>query len=534
MSSANQSHTVFEVEQVLQPVPDEARTNDVSGQFWIWCGANIAPINWILGALGIGLGLGLRDTLIVLVLGNLIGMALFGLFVLMGQRTGVTGMVLSRAAFGRRGAYVPAGIQATLAVGWCAVNTWIILDLVMALLGKVGVVDPAAENHLAKILVATVIMGTQVAISWRGYRTIAAFERWTVPPTIVVLVAMSVVAWFFLDVDWGYAGPVGEVLTGSERIVVMSGVMTAIGIGWGITWFTYAADYSRFVSRAMPRRKLYAASVLGQFVPVVWLGVLGATLATKNGSVDPGALIVDNYGALAIPVLLLVVHGPIATNILNIYTFSVAAQALDVKIKRNTLSLVVGAFAMVAVVFFIYAGDLAAVLDTWLIGIVAWIAAWAGIMLVHYFRFARRDIDAQVLFDPIGSRRLPDVNWATMFSFVVGIVATWMFLYGLVPPLQGFAARALGGLDLSWLAGGLTSAAVYAVVGRRPFERYAALRRAESRADSTSPTQRPDPGSPTAAVQSASAATSSTTSSTSSTSTAPASEPARAEIGADS
>ena len=74
-------------------------------------------------------------------------MALFGLFVLMGQRTGVTGMVLSRAAFGRRGAYLPAAIQACLAVGWCAVNTWIILDLVMALLGKIGVVDPAATNY---------------------------------------------------------------------------------------------------------------------------------------------------------------------------------------------------------------------------------------------------------------------------------------------------------------------------------------------------------------------------------------------------
>ena len=383
----------------------------MSGQFWIWCGANIAPINWVLGALGINLGLGLRDTLIVLVVGNSIGMAVFGLFVLMGQRTGVTGMVLSRAAFGRRGAYVPAAIQALLAVGWCAVNTWIILDLVMALLGQLGVVDPAAENHGAKILVALLLMAVQVTISWLGYRAIAAFEKWTVPPTIVVLVAMSVVAWFFLDIDWSYAGAPGEVLTGGERWSAMTAIMTAIGIGWGITWFPYAADYSRFVSRKMPRRKLYAASTLGQFLPVVWLGVLGATLATKNGSVDPGRLIVDNYGSLAIPVLLLVLHGPIATNILNVYTFSVAAQALDVKVSRRTLSVFVGVLASVAVIAFIYSGDLAEVLDTWLVGIVGWVAAWAGVMLVHYFRFERGDLDADRLFDPVGSSRLPDVNW---------------------------------------------------------------------------------------------------------------------------
>ena len=192
-------------------------------------------------------------------------------------------------------------------------------------------------------------MVIQVAISWAGYKAIATFERWTVPPTIVVLIAMSVVAWTQLDIDWGYAGPAGQVLTGTARWVAMSGVMTAIGIGWGITWFTYAADYSRFVSRDVPQRKLYLASTLGQFIPVVWLGVLGASLATKNGSVDPGALIVGNFGALAIPVLLLVIHGPIATNILNIYTFSVAAQALDVKVDRRKLSLVVGVLAMAAV-----------------------------------------------------------------------------------------------------------------------------------------------------------------------------------------
>ena len=481
MADAAEKHT-HDVEQVLQPIAEADRTESVSGQFWIWCGANIAPINWVLGALGINLGLGLRDTLIVLVAGNAIGMAVFGLFVLMGQRTGVTGMVLSRAAFGRRGAYVPAAIQALLAVGWCAVNTWIILDLVMVLLGQLGVVDPVAENHGAKILVALLLMAVQVTISWLGYRAIAAFEKWTVPPTIVVLVAMSVVAWFFLDIDWSYAGAPGAVLTGGERWSAMTAIMTAIGIGWGITWFPYAADYSRFVSRKMPRRKLYAASTLGQFLPVVWLGVLGATLATKNGSVDPGRLIVDNYGSLAIPVLLLVLHGPIATNVLNVYTFSVAAQALDVKVSRRTLSVFVGVLASVAVIAFIYSGDLAEVLDTWLVGIVGWVAAWAGVMLVHYFRFERGDLDADRLFDPVGSSRLPDVNLAALTSFLVGIFCTWLFMYGLTPALQGWASVAMGGVDLSWLAGFAAAALCYSVLGRSVNERFPGHATAQARA----------------------------------------------------
>ncbi|ORA34237.1 purine-cytosine permease family protein [Mycobacterium aquaticum] len=467
---------IHQFEEVLQPIPESVRTKRVSGQFWIWAGANIAPINWVLGALGIELGLGLRDTLIVLIAGNIVGMGLFGIFVVMGQQTGVTAMVLSRAAFGRRGAYVPAAIQAALAVGWCAVNTWIILDLVMALLGKLGLVDPDAPNIVPKILVAATIMGIQVTIAWFGYRTIAAFERWTVPPTLAVLVLMTLVAWFHLDIDWSYAGPAGHVLQGGERIVAMSTVMTVIGIGWGITWFTYACDYSRFVSTTVPRRRLYLASALGQIIPVVWLGALGASLATTNGSVDPGRLIVDNYGALALPVLLLVIHGPIATNILNIYTFSVAAQALDIKVHRRKLNVLVGVLALAAIVFFIYQSSLATVLDTWLAAIVAWVASWAGIMLVHYYVVENGRVDAQRLFDPVGTRRLPDVNWATMFSFAAGIVATWMFMYGATGAMQGFGSRALGGLDLSWLAGGLVAAALYAVLGPR-------VHRPESRAE---------------------------------------------------
>ena len=49
-----------------------------------------------------------------------------------------------------------------------------------------------------------------------------------------------------------------------------------------------------------------------------------------------------------------------------------------------------------------------------------------------------------------------------------------MFLYGLTPALQGFAARAMGGLDLSWLAGGLSAALTYAVLGGKVHRRYAA------------------------------------------------------------
>ncbi|STZ41623.1 purine-cytosine permease-like transporter [Mycolicibacterium gilvum] len=453
---------MHDLEAELTVIPESAKTTDLRGQFWIWAGVNIAPINWILGALGVTMGLGLFETIAVLVVGNAIGMSLFGTFVVIGQKTGVTGMVLSRMVFGRRGAYVPAAVQAALCIGWCAVNTWIVLDLVMALLGRIGLVDPELSNHAARIVVAGIIMTTQVVIAWFGYRLIAAFERWTVPPTVAVLVAMTAVAWFGLDVDWGYTGDAA--LTGAEHFTAITAVMTAIGIGWGITWLGYAGDYSRFVSSSVPARKLFAASALGQFIPVVWLGALGATLATLSASSDPGEIIVDAYGVLAIPVLLLVVHGPLATNILNIYTCAVSTQALDIHVNRRVLNIVIGVVAMAWVVYFVLNGDFAATIDAWLVGIVGWLAPWAAVMLVHWFGVARRQVDPATLLTPPNESTLPAVRPSALISLAVGIVFTWLFMYGMVPMMQGPIAVALGGVDLSWLAGGLAAGSLYAAL----------------------------------------------------------------------
>lgn len=448
-------------EHTLMPIPDDARTSTVAHQFWIWAGANVAPINWFLGTLGVTFGLGLWQTIGVIVVGNFIGMSVFGFFVLMGQRTAVSQMVLSRATFGRRGAYLPALMQGLLAVGWCAINTWIILDLVVALFGKLGYHGGTGF----KIFVAIIIMAIQVWLAAIGFRAIARFERWTVPVTIVVLIVMTIVAWTKTDVQWGYTG---HALHGTALWSALTGLMTAIGIGWGITWFAYASDYSRFVPATVPRRKLYLGSVLGQFIPTVWLGIFGATLATLGTSTDPGQIVVDAFGGLAIPVILLVVHGPIATNVLNIYSCGLCAQTLDWKIDRRLLSYIVGVLATLFTVFLILHGDFASNLDSWLSGLVTWVAPWGAIMLVSFYGIHKQQVDVDSLFAPPKSSRTPDIVWEAIIPFVLGIAATWAFEYGVPSYLQGPAAKALGGIDLSWLAGAIVAGGLaYLALSRR-------------------------------------------------------------------
>lgn len=459
------TQAVEQVETMLLPVPDSARESTSWHQFWIWSGANIAPINWVLGALGIQIGLSLAETVWVLVIGNVIGMATFGFFVLMGQKTGVSQMVLSRSAFGRRGGYLSGAIQGIVAAGWCAVNTWIVLDLVVALIGKLGY---HTTGVWLKIVVVVLVMGLQTWLAARGFKSIAKFERYTVPITFCVLVAMTISAWTRTTVRWSYAG---SSLHGTALLSAETTIMTAIGIGWGITWFAYASDYSRFVPRTMSRSKVFFASVFGQFLPVVWLGIFGATLATASqavasGKVDPGALVVDNFGVLAIPVLFLVLHGPIATNILNIYSCSLCAQTLDWHLNRRRIALIVGTIALAFTIFLVYQTSFANTLDSWLSGLVMWISPWAAIMLIHYYGFMHQKVDVDLLYDEPGRSRISEVRWSAIISFVAGAFCAWMFEYGEVSWLQGWIATSIGGIDLTWLVGAFVGGGLYLIIGR--------------------------------------------------------------------
>jgi nucleobase:cation symporter-1, NCS1 family len=440
-------------EHGIEPVPERDRNSTPWQQFWIWAGANIAPINWVLGALGPILGLSLVETAIVLVVGNIAGCALFGLFCIMGSRTGVNQMVLSRTAFGRRGAYLPAVAQMLMTMGWLGVNTWVVLDLVLGIFGHLGYDNPGTG---AKYAVGIGLMAVQVVIAVVGFYLIQAFEKYTVPVAGAIMVAMSILAWTKVDVVWGHS-----TVHGGDKWTSITQLMTAIGIGWGITWLTWSSDYTRFVKPGTPDRKVFWSTSLGVFIPTIWLGFLGASVASAGTSGDPADIVSAAFGAASIPVLFLVLHGPIATNILNLYSASLAALSLDIKLKRWVVSIFVAIIGTVTLIVFIQSDSFAADFDKWLASVVVWIAAWAGVMLVDYWIIRKGVIDIQALYANPKSSLYGDVNWAGIIAVLAGLVAGWAWEYGLVSFFQGPLAKATNNTDVSWLAALVVSGALY-------------------------------------------------------------------------
>lgn len=446
----------------VEPIPDRDRDSTGPQQMWIWAGANIAPINWALGALGIILKLGLRETIAVIVIGNVVGCAIFAAFTVMGHKTGVNQMVLSRSAFGRRGAYLPSAMMFLMTLGWIGVNTYFPVKIAMGILGQFGIADTLLPN----LVVITLIMVLQVGIGIYGFYAIRTFEKYTVPLTIIVMVVMSVAAWSQPGVvNWGLTSS----LPPGARFTMLTLLMTAIGVGWGISWVTWASDYSRFVPRSVPSASVFWYSYIGMFVPTVWLGILGATIASVTNDADPAKMVSAVFGGpMAILVLLLVLHGPIASNILNVYSSALAALSMDVKISRVALAWIVGIAGYIVTAYFVFSPSFAKAFDNWMIGLLLWMSPFAGVVLSDYYLKRKGVIDVPELYRSPGTSAYGDVNWAGMIAFVLGLAAGWSVEDGLVPALQGpISTGYLGGADLSWLVGIVVAGGIYLALARR-------------------------------------------------------------------
>jgi NCS1 nucleoside transporter family len=446
----------------IEPIPEADKDSTGPQQMWIWAGANIAPINWALGALGIVLKLGLWETIAVIVLGNIVGCAIFAAFTVMGHKTGVNQMVLCRSAFGRRGAYLPSALMFLMTLGWIGVNTYFPVKIAVAILGQFGIGD----TWLTNFVVVTVVMVIQVLIGLYGFYAIRTFEKYTVPATAAVMVLMSILAWTRPGVvNWELT----STLPPATHLAMLTLLMTAIGVGWGISWVTWASDYSRFVPRTVSSTAVFWYSYVGMFVPTVWLAILGATVASVTKDTDPAKMVSAVFGGvMSILVLLMVLHGPIATNILNVYSAALAALSMGLRLSRTVMALIAGVVGYLVTIYFVFQPSFAQAFDNWMISLLLWMSPWAGVVLADFFIVRRGRIDVDELYRGPERSAYGDVNWGAIVAFVVGLVAGWSVEQGLVPALQGpISTKLLGGADLSWLVGIVVAGGAYLLIGRR-------------------------------------------------------------------
>jgi NCS1 nucleoside transporter family len=380
----------------------------------------------------------------------------------MGHKTGVNQMVLSRSAFGRRGAYLPSLLMFLMTLGWIGVNTYFPVKISVAILSQFGIPD----TWIVNFIVMTVVMVVQVLIGIYGFYAIRTFEKYTVPATVAIMVLMSVLAWSRPGVvNWNLTTS----LPPGTHLAMLSLLMTAIGVGWGISWVTWASDYSRFVPRSVSSKQVFWYSYVGMFVPSVWLAILGATIASVTLDTDPAKMVSAVFGGLAsVLVLLMVLHGPIASNILNVYSAALAALSMGLHLSRTALALIVGIAGYLVTIYFLSAPSFAKAFDNWMISLLMWMSPWAGVVMADFFIKRKGQIDVAELYRSPETSAYGDINWSGMIAFILGLIATWSVQDGLVPALQGpISINLLGGADLSWFFGIVVAGGAYLILDRR-------------------------------------------------------------------
>jgi len=257
----------------IDPVPERLRVLSGLDTGLLWGNLGVSLLVVVAGAALVP-ALSLRDALLAILLGCLIGNLMLGIAGGIGADARVPGMVLMRASLGRRGSYLPTVANALQGLGWSIFELLVIATAAAALSDELfGFrVQWLWTLVFGAFALALALMGP-IGFVRRFVRKIAV---WAVPGGLVYL------TWWALDgADLGalWAEP------GEGGLSVWQGADIVVAIT--VSFVPYAADYTRF---SRDRRSAALGTGIGYFVPDAWLLALGVILVLSRDLSDPGAL----------------------------------------------------------------------------------------------------------------------------------------------------------------------------------------------------------------------------------------------------
>jgi NCS1 family nucleobase:cation symporter-1 len=155
------------------------------------------------------------------------------------------------------------------------------------------------------------------------------------------------------------------------------------------------------------------------------------------------------------PIVVAIILGGVAANVLNIYTNALSALVLDVKAKRWILVVFGGCFGFLLAIY--GAPNFGRFYEQFLLLLDYWITPWLGIIAVDFFVLKRT------------SSTSPPSNfsWRAIISHVIGGLVSVAFIPSIsYLNFEGPVARLVGGADFSYFVSFLVSTGLYYLVNR--------------------------------------------------------------------
>ena len=448
MNSTREQATRLEI-STIQPIPLSERHGTGRDLFTVWFGSNLMLLTIVTGGLAVTVfGLPFGWAVAAMALGNLVGAIFMALHAAQGPTLGVPQMIQTRGQFGSLGSLLVVGIVMVMYVGFLSSNL---------VLGGQALASVAHGVSEAPGIALVGVLSVVAAIY--GYDLIHAYTRWMTYISGVVLVVT--VAWII----WVHGLPADFLTRQQFNWAGFLGTVSAAAL-WQIAYAPYVSDYSRYLPPDTGARPAFWASywgcTLGSFLPMV-LGAMVGLAAPKGNLVAGLAALTQGIAPL---VLLVFSVGVAAANAMNLYCGALSALTFGQTLfprwspgprARTVTALLLFAVSLLGAV--LGRAEFLANYEHFILLLLYVLVPWTAINLVDYYLLRHGVYDVASFFRQDGGI-YGRINGAAVACYAIGILVQLPFIASAL--YTGPIARAIGGIDLSWIVGlAVTSPAYY-------------------------------------------------------------------------
>jgi NCS1 family nucleobase:cation symporter-1 len=438
----------------LAPTPVAARTWGRWHIASLWVGLSVCIPTYMLAASMIQAGMNWWQSLLAILLGNAIVLVPMIINAHAGTRYGIPFPVYARAAYGTRGAHLPALLRAVVACGWFGIQTWI---GGLALSALVGFIWPGWAQlgegwrfmgyglpEYAGFLIFWVI---NLWFVWAGTESIKWMETAAAP--FLILMGLGLLAWAMAKV-----GGLGVILSRSDALMTqrqdLSGGTWLVGVL--LPWITAMVGYWATLSLNIPDFTRFARSqadqAIGQAVGLlttmplfafIGIAVTSATVLLYGEAIWNPVVLVTRLAAeshsplLGVGAMLAILVATLTTNVAaNVVAPAISFANLSPRrVSFRTGGLIAGVLGIV-----ILPWKLLDMYQGWLISYSGLLGAVGGVIVCDYLVLRRGRLELAELYRHDGIYSYTGgVNRSAIAATVAGIGVA---LIGLVVPGLNF------------------------------------------------------------------------------------------------
>lgn len=430
----------------LAPVAAEKRNWRVGSYAALWISMSACIPTYMLASSLIGGGMNWWEAVLTIFLGNLIVLVPMILNAHAGTRYGIPFPVYCRAAFGTRGANLPALLRALVACGWFGIQTWIggeaiykILSVFFPALGT-GPVSATFDITLPEFACFLFFWGINMAVVYKGIDSIRFLLNIKAP--LLIALGLLLLAWAYREA--GGFGPIlsqpsafdpGQPKAGKFFSFFVPALTGMIGF-----WATLSLNIPDFSRYARSQRDQVLGQALGLPLTMALYSFIGVAVTSATTIIygetiwDPVDVLkrFQNPAVLVVAMLALCI-ATLATNI----AANVVSPANDfAHLSPRRISFRIGGLITglvgIAMMPWKLVADPSGYIFTWLVGYSALLGPIGGILIADYFVCRHCELKLADLYRSDGEYRFSGgVSWVAVIAFVLAVL----------PNLPGFLAQ---------------------------------------------------------------------------------------------